>query len=138
MVGGAAGGPRLPARPHPRRRDRRQVHEGVAKEIEKGKSALFVQYEGNWAALDRVVEQAIADHHAMLFHSTLPADKARALRELVIPAEELGGEEVVSDYEVEVARRGSPGRGAAARRGGPCAGRRPVPAWPGRGRRRRR
>jgi predicted flap endonuclease-1-like 5' DNA nuclease len=39
----------------------------------------------------------------MLFHSTLPADKAKALQALVIPVvEELGGEEAVSDYEVEV------------------------------------
>jgi len=75
----------------------------VATEIEKGKSALFVQYEGNWSGSLGVVEQAIRDHNAMLFHSTLPADKARALQELVIPVvEELGGEEAVSDYEVEV------------------------------------
>ncbi len=75
----------------------------VAAEIEKGKSALFVQYEGDWSGSLGVVEQAIRDHHAMLFHSTLPADKARALQELVIPViEELGGEDAVSDYEVEV------------------------------------
>jgi len=75
----------------------------VAAEIEKGKSALFVQYEGNWSGSLGVVEQAIKDHNAMLFHSSLPADKARALQMLVVPAiEELGGEEAVADYEVEV------------------------------------
>ena len=75
----------------------------VAAEIEKGKSALFVQYEGNWSGSIGVVEQSIKDHNAMLFHSSLPADKARALQMLVVPAiEELGGEEAVNDYEVEV------------------------------------
>ncbi len=75
----------------------------IATEIEKGKSALFVQYEGNWSGSLGVVEQAIRDHHATLFHSTLPADKAKALQALVIPVvEELGGDEAVSDYEVEV------------------------------------
>jgi predicted flap endonuclease-1-like 5' DNA nuclease/uncharacterized membrane protein len=75
----------------------------VAAEIEKGKSALFVQYEGNWSGSLGVVQQAITEHNAMLFHSTLPADKARALQMLVVPAiEELGGEEAVADYEVEV------------------------------------
>ena len=75
----------------------------VSAEIEKGKSALFVQYEGNWSGSLGVVEQAIKDHNAMLFHSSLPADKARALQMLVVPAiEELGGEEAVADYEVEV------------------------------------
>jgi len=75
----------------------------VAAEIEKGKSALFVQYDGNWSGSLGVVEQAIKDHNAMLLHSSLPADKARALQLLVVPAvEELGGEEAVADYEVEV------------------------------------
>src|SRR6185436_8641164 len=37
----------------------------VAAEIEKGKSALFVQYEGNWSGSLGVVEQAIKEHNAM-------------------------------------------------------------------------
>jgi predicted flap endonuclease-1-like 5' DNA nuclease/uncharacterized membrane protein len=87
----------------------------VAAEIEKGKSALFVQYEGNWSASLGVVERAIADHNALLFHSTLPANKAAALQALVIPVvEELGGEEAVSDYEVEVEETVSVEEAAAA------------------------
>lgn len=75
----------------------------VSKEIEKKKSALFVMYEGSWAASIGLVEQAITDQHALLFNSTLPADKAAALQALVEPAvEALGGEEVVADYELEV------------------------------------
>ncbi len=75
----------------------------VSKEIEKKKSALFVLYEGSWAASIGLVEQAIIDEHALLFNSTLPAEKAAALQALVEPAVEvLGGEEVVADYELEV------------------------------------
>ena len=99
----------------------------VAAEIEKGKSALFVQYEGNWSGSLGVVEQAIKDHNAMLFHSSLPADKARALQMLVVPAiEELGGEEAVADYEVEVEETVTADEAAAAEaadsrgRGGPA------------------
>ncbi len=76
----------------------------VAKEIEKKKSALFVLYEGTWEHSIGLIEQAITDEHALLFNSTLPADKAAALQALVEPAvEALGGEEVVADYELEVA-----------------------------------
>ena len=76
----------------------------VSKEIEKKKSALFVLYEGSWEHSIGLVEQAVTDEHALLFNSTLPADKAAALRALVEPAvEALGGEEVVADYELEVA-----------------------------------
>ena len=76
----------------------------VSKEIEKKKSALFVLYEGSWEHSIGLVEQAITDEHALLFNSTLPADKAAALQALVAPAvEALGGEEVVADYELEVA-----------------------------------
>ena len=75
----------------------------VSKEIEKKKSALFLMYEGSWAASIGLVEQAITDQHALLFNSTLPADKVAALQALVEPAvEALGGEEVVADYELEV------------------------------------
>jgi len=76
----------------------------VSKEIEKKKSALFVLYEGSWEHSIGLVEQAITDEHALLFNSTLPPDKAAALQALVAPAvEALGGEEVVADYELEVA-----------------------------------
>jgi predicted flap endonuclease-1-like 5' DNA nuclease len=76
----------------------------VSKEIEKKKSALFVLYEGSWEHSIGLIEQAITDEHALLFNSTLPADKAAALQALVAPAvEALGGEEVVADYELEVA-----------------------------------
>ena len=76
----------------------------VSKEIEKKKSAVFVLYEGTWEHSIGLIEQAITDEHALLFNSTLPADKAAALQALVAPAvEALGGEEVVSDYELEVA-----------------------------------
>jgi predicted flap endonuclease-1-like 5' DNA nuclease len=63
-----------------------------------------VLYEGSWEHSIGLVEQAITDEHALLFNSTLPADKAAALQALVDPAvEALGGEEVVADYEREVA-----------------------------------
>ena len=76
----------------------------VSKEIEKKKSALFVLYEGTWEHSIGLIEQAITDEHALLFNSTLPADKAAALQALVEAAvEALGGEEVVADYELEVA-----------------------------------
>ncbi len=76
----------------------------VSKEIEKKKSALFVLYEGSWEHSIGLIEQAITDEHALLFNSTLPADKAAALQALVAPAvEALGGEEVVAAYELEVA-----------------------------------
>jgi len=76
----------------------------VSKEIEKKKSALFVLYEGTWEHSIGLIEQAITDEHALLFNSTLPPDKAAALQALVEPAvEALGGEEVVADYELEVA-----------------------------------
>ena len=67
----------------------------VGKEIEKKKSALFVLYEGSWEHSIGLVEQAITDEHAVLFNSTLTAEKAAALQALVEPAvEALGGEEV--------------------------------------------
>jgi predicted flap endonuclease-1-like 5' DNA nuclease/uncharacterized membrane protein len=87
----------------------------VAAEISKGKSALFVQYEGDWSGSIGVVGQAIKDHDAMLFHSTLPADKAAALQALVVPViEELGGEEAAADYEVEVEEEVTAEEAAAA------------------------
>jgi predicted flap endonuclease-1-like 5' DNA nuclease len=74
----------------------------VGKEIEKKKSALFVLYEGSWEHSIGLIEQAITDEHAVLFNSTLTAEKAAELQALVEPAvEALGGEEVVADYELE-------------------------------------
>lgn len=75
----------------------------VTKELDKGKSALFVLYEGNWAGSIGMIEQAITIDKALLISSTLPPEKAAALKALVDPAvEQLGGAEVVSDYEAEV------------------------------------
>ena len=76
----------------------------VAGDIDQGKSAVFVQYEGDWAASIGAISDAIRADQAELIHSTLPADKAEALRALVAPAvDDLGGEETVTDYEIEVA-----------------------------------
>jgi predicted flap endonuclease-1-like 5' DNA nuclease/uncharacterized membrane protein len=103
----------------------------VAAEIEKGKSALFVQYEGNWSGSLGVVEQAIKDHNAMLFHSSLPADKARTLQMLVVPAiEELGGEEAVADYEVEVEETVTADEAAAAEAADTVVAEAPAPEAP--------
>ena len=75
----------------------------VTKGLEKGKSALFILYEGNWAASIGMIEQAITSEKALLISSTLPPKTEAALKALVDPAvEQLGGAEVVSDYEVEV------------------------------------
>jgi predicted flap endonuclease-1-like 5' DNA nuclease len=75
----------------------------VSSEIDKGRSVLFVQYEGQWAASIGLIENAIKAENALLIQSTLSAEKAAALRALVEPAAEvLGGEEVVADYEVQI------------------------------------
>ncbi len=75
----------------------------VSKSIEKGQSALFVMYEGVWTASIGAIQDAIRADHALLLFSTLPADKAAALTALVVPAvEQLGGPEVVEDFEVVV------------------------------------
>jgi len=44
----------------------------VSKEIDKGKSVLFVQYEGSWAASIGLIENAIKAENALLIQSTLP------------------------------------------------------------------
>ncbi len=76
----------------------------VAQDIDRGKSAAFVQYEGDWGASIGAVSDAIRAEHGELIHSTLPADKAAALQALVEPAvDDLGGEDTVADYEVEIA-----------------------------------
>ena len=75
----------------------------VTSELDKGKSALFILYEGNWGASIGMIKQAITVDKALLIASTLPPNTAAALKALVEPAvEQLGGAEVVSDYEVEV------------------------------------
>jgi predicted flap endonuclease-1-like 5' DNA nuclease len=72
-------------------------------QIEKGQSALFVMYEGVWEQSIGAIQDAIRADHALLITSTLPEDKAAALLALVQPVvEELGGEEVVEDFEVVV------------------------------------
>ena len=76
----------------------------VAQDIDRGKSAVFVQYEGDWSASIGAVSDAIRADHVELIHSTLPADKVAALQALVEPAvDDLGGEEAVADYEVDIA-----------------------------------
>ena len=75
----------------------------IANDIDSGKSAVFVQYEGDWSASIEAVKVALRAEKGELIHSTLPADKAAALRAIVAPAvDELGGEETVADYEVAI------------------------------------
>ena len=104
VVGGAAGGVLngLRNRMHDIGIDDKMMRQ-VTKELDKGKSALFILYEGNWGASIGMIEQAVTTDKALLVTSTLPPAKAAALKALVDPAvEQLGGAEVVSDYEVEV------------------------------------
>ena len=104
VVGGAAGGVLngLRNRMHDIGIDDKMMRQ-VTKELDKGKSALFILYEGNWGASIGMIEQAVTVDKALLVSSTLPPAKAAALKALVDPAvEQLGGTEVVSDYEVEV------------------------------------
>ena len=104
VVGGAAGGVLngLRNRIHDIGIDDKFMRR-VSKELTKGKSALFVMYEGNWSASIGLIEQVVAAEKALLIHSTLPAKTETALKALVDPAvEELGGAEVVADYELEV------------------------------------
>ena len=103
VVGGAAGGllAGLHNRFHDIGVDDKFMRE-VAKEMEKGRSALFVLYEGDWSASIGLIETAVKTEGALLIQSTLPAETAAALQQLVAPAvEELGGEDVVADYEVD-------------------------------------
>jgi predicted flap endonuclease-1-like 5' DNA nuclease len=104
VVGGAAGGVLngLRNRIHDIGIDDKFMRQ-VTKELTKGKSAVFILYEGNWSASIGMIEQAVAAEKALLIASTLPAKTEAALKALVDPAvEELGGAEVVADYEVEV------------------------------------
>ncbi len=74
----------------------------VGKQIDKGKSALFVQYEGDWSSSIGAIQDAVKSSNALLIESNLPAEKATALREIIEPAvEQLGGEEVVTEFVVE-------------------------------------
>jgi predicted flap endonuclease-1-like 5' DNA nuclease/uncharacterized membrane protein len=116
VVGGAAGGVLngIRNRIHDSGIDDKFMRE-VSKEIEKGRSALFVLYHGDWSGSIGMVERAITEEQALLFNSTLPADKAAALQALIVPAtEELGGEEAVADYELEVEEEATPEETAAA------------------------
>ena len=75
----------------------------IANDIDRGKSAVFVQYEGDWSASIEAVKVALRAEKGELIHSTLPADKAAELQAIVAPAvDELGGEETVADYEVAI------------------------------------
>jgi predicted flap endonuclease-1-like 5' DNA nuclease len=71
--------------------------------IARGQAVLFVQYEGDWAASIGAIQDLVRAEQALLIDSTLSAEKSEALEALVAPVvEELGGEEAVSDYEVDV------------------------------------
>jgi predicted flap endonuclease-1-like 5' DNA nuclease len=103
LVWGAAGG--LLGGLHNRFRDigiDDKFMKQVGSEVEKGKSALFVLYEGDWSGSIGAIEDAIKANKALLIHSTLAPEAAAELKALVEPAaEEVGGEEVLADFEVE-------------------------------------
>jgi predicted flap endonuclease-1-like 5' DNA nuclease len=74
----------------------------TSEEIAKGKSALFLQYEGNWELSRGAVADAIKADDAKLLYSTLDAEHIADFQSAVEEAaDELGGEESVTDYEVE-------------------------------------
>jgi predicted flap endonuclease-1-like 5' DNA nuclease len=63
-----------------------------------------VQYVGDWSASREAVEEAIKASQAKMIYSTLGAERVAEIQALLeTAAEELGGEEVVSDYEIETA-----------------------------------
>ncbi len=75
----------------------------VGSQVEKGQSVLFVMYEGVWTQSIGTIQDAIRADNALLITSSLPEDKAAALRALVEPAvEDLGGQEVVEEFDVVV------------------------------------
>lgn len=81
----------------------------TAAELEKGKSALFVQYVGDWSASRGAIDDAVKAAKAELLFSTLAAEHVEEIQqEVEAAAEELGGEEVVSDYEVETVPEEAP------------------------------
>ena len=114
VVGGAAGG--ILAGMHNRLGEMgvtEKFMREVTGEVEKGKSALFVLYEGDWSASIGLIGKEVTAEHALLIQSTLPLATATALRQLVEPAvEELGGEEMVADYEVEMGVAATDGEAA--------------------------
>lgn len=114
VVGGAAGG--ILAGMHNRLGEMgvtEKFMREVTGEVEKGKSALFVLYEGDWSASIGLIGKEVTAEHALLIQSTLPLATATALRQLVEPAvEELGGEEMVADYELEMGMEGADGASA--------------------------
>jgi predicted flap endonuclease-1-like 5' DNA nuclease len=114
VVGGAAGG--ILAGMHNRLGEMgvtEKFMREVTGEVEKGKSALFVLYEGDWSASIGLIGKEVTAEHALLIQSTLPLATATALRQLVEPAvEELGGEEMVADYEVEMGMEAADGAAA--------------------------
>jgi predicted flap endonuclease-1-like 5' DNA nuclease len=116
VVGGAAGG--ILAGLHHQLNDigvTEKFMREVAHEVEKGKTALFVLYEGDWSASIGLIEKSVKDEHALLIQSTLPLATATALQQLVEPAvEDLGGEEMVADYEVEMVAEATEGAAAPA------------------------
>ena len=116
LVGGAVGG--VLAGLHNRFRDigiDDKFMKQVAGEVEKGRSALFVLYQGDWSGSIGAISDAVKSHHALLIQSTLPAEAAAQLKALVEPAaDELGGEEVVADFEVETEPEEAPAADAVA------------------------
>ena len=103
-VAGAAGG--VLGGVHNRMRDigiNDKFMRDVGSSIEKGSSALFVMYEGVWAASIGAIQDAIKADNALLIYSSLPRGQGRCADALVMPAvEQLGGPEVVEDFEVVV------------------------------------
>jgi predicted flap endonuclease-1-like 5' DNA nuclease/uncharacterized membrane protein len=75
----------------------------VAGEVDNGRSAVFILYEGHWLHSLDLVKQAVQEEGALLSYSTMPAETAAAFQAFLEPvAEQLGGEEVVTDYEIDV------------------------------------
>jgi predicted flap endonuclease-1-like 5' DNA nuclease len=103
LIGGAAGG--TLAGVHNRMRDigiDDKFMKQTASAVDKGKSALFVLYEGDWSNSIGAIQDAIKAHNALLIQSSLPPETAAALKALVEPAvEELGGDEAVGDFEID-------------------------------------
>ena len=98
------------------------MHAAGLERDREGKSALFVQYEGSWAASIGLIENAIKAENALPIQSTLPAETAAALRALVEPAAEvLGGDEIVADYEVQVEEEPAEEPAAAPEEAAPVA-----------------
>ena len=75
----------------------------TAKELEKGKCALFIMYKGDWSASRGAIDDAVKAVNAELLFTTLEPKQAAAVDKAVDTAtEEMGGEEAVADLEVTV------------------------------------